>query len=216
MYNEKEIDMKSLAQMMIRTYPMRFGDGFWSIFEKTVKPNLSKEPFIFDLGTGPGLFLKDIDERINKAKLYGYDSSKEMIRVAKKLNFKNSKIKFEIKDIASKSFRFPKNDIDLIAINFTFHHINYPVPLLTTIRKSLNRKKGTFLIYDWVRSSLKAYLEFHQSLPMKIDPERLYLRFTEHNRYSLEDIKWLLEENGFKIKQIEKLTDLHCVFIAKV
>ena len=212
----KDVDMKFLSKMMINTHPMRFRENFWSVFDETVKPDLSKEPVIFDLGTGPGLFLKDIDERLSKAKLYGYDSNKVMIKTEEKLVFKNAKVKFELKDIVDKSFRFPRNDIDLITINFTFHNINYPVPLLKKIIKSLAEKKGIFLIYDWVRSPLKAYLEFHQSLPMNIDIEKLYTRFSEHNRYSLEDIEWLLADNGFKINKIEKLTDLHCLFIASV
>ena len=54
------------------------------------------------------------------------------------------------------------------------------------------------------------------SKSMNIDIEKLYTRFSEHNRYSLEDIEWLLADNGFKINKIEKLTDLHCLFIASV
>ena len=212
----RDVDMKFLSKMMINTHPMRFRDSFWSIFDETVKPHLSKEPVIFDLGTGPGLFLKDMDERFSKAKFYGYDASKVMIKTAQQLEFKNSKAKFELKDIAKNSFIFPRKDIDLITINFTFHNINYPLPLLNKIRKSLTVKKGIFLIYDWVRSPLKEYLEFHQSLPMNVDIEKLYTRFSEHNRYSLEDIEWLLTENGFKMKKTEKLSDLHCLFIATV
>ena len=214
MYSPKT-NMKFLSQIMVRTHPMRYGERFWSIFDDVIKPNLPGEPVVFDLGTGPGLFLNDIRERINKAKLYGYDSSKEMISVARKLNPKNSKIKFEIKDIAGKGFKIPQRDIDLITINFTFHHINYPVPLLDTIRGSLTKKGGFLLVYDWIRSSLKTYLEFHQSLQADISPEVLYSRFTEHNRYSPDDIKWLLSENKFDIIKIEKLTDMHCLFICR-
>jgi len=214
MYSPKT-NMKYLAQIMVKTHPMRFGDRFWSIFDEVIKPDLSKEPVIFDLGTGPGLFLKDLRERINKAKLYGYDSSKEMISVARNINPKDSKIKFEIKDIAGKSFRFPQKDINLITINFTFHHINYPVPLLEAIRCSLGKKRGFLLVYDWIRSSLKTYLEFHQFLQNDVSPETLYSRFTEHNRYSPDDIKWLLSENQFNVIKIEKLTDMHCLFICR-
>jgi len=52
----KNVNMKQFAQIMVRTHPMRFGERFWSTFDKVIKPNLPGEPVVFDLGTGPGLF----------------------------------------------------------------------------------------------------------------------------------------------------------------
>jgi len=207
---------KEFVERMVTSHKKRFGDEFWDLFDKWIRPSLPPNPVVVDLGTGPGLFLKDIDERLGKCVLYGYDEMPEMLEYAKKISYKDAETTFENKDFNAADFQFPKRRIDLIAMNFIFHDCEYPIPLLNKVMENLMPAGGVFLIYDWIRCSLQEYIEFYKSRAPEIDFEMLYTKFGEHNRYALGDLTWLLENNGFNIMEEKKLTSHIGILISRV
>jgi len=61
-----------------------------------------------------------------------------------------------------------------------------------------------FYIYDWVRVPLQNYLQFMDRDPFdKTMPlealEDLFVHFIEHNRFSRDDLVFMLKNTGFNI-----------------
>ena len=65
---------------------------------------------------------------------------------------------------------------------------------------------GVFYILDWVRAPLPLYLENHDVKPFDQSTsahalEDLFVHFIEHNRFSREDLEFLLQNTGFDIME---------------
>jgi hypothetical protein len=79
------------------------------------------------------------------------------------------------------------------------------------------RSGGLFLLDDWVRTPLPEYLDsrgrdtgedLHQS-------RRRWLRlFPFHNKYTVEDWKWVLKEAGFSLVTTVQLRPQSQIFLA--
>jgi ubiquinone/menaquinone biosynthesis C-methylase UbiE len=104
---------------------------------KLIKEHLKSK--ILDIGCATGNFLSKI-QKINKnLDLYGIDSSKKMIDIAKS-KFKN--IKFY--NLSAEDIDFPSNYFDIITIIETFHHFQDQKLVLEKISKIL--KQGGILL----------------------------------------------------------------------
>ena len=210
--HENLFPSEDFLKLMVETHPLRFNQDFWRIFDEYILKKLPQNPEIVDLGTGPGLFLKDLDRKVKRAKFYGYDSSTTMIEYAKRLEFsKENEASFFCEDVST-PLRFP--DADLISANFLLHGIEYPVPLLKSILESLRKKSGFFLIYDWVRTPIEVYFDYLDTLPHPMGEKEKYSLFPFHNKYGIDDLKWLLRSTGFKVLHLEKVNRCHQVIIS--
>ena len=72
-------DGEAFVQLMKDTYAGRFNDAFWTLWNEKIVPVLSESPVILDLGTGPGMFLKDVRARHPKARAIGVDCAEYML-----------------------------------------------------------------------------------------------------------------------------------------
>jgi ubiquinone/menaquinone biosynthesis C-methylase UbiE len=107
---------------------------------KLIKEHLRGK--ILDIGCATGNFLSKI-QKINKnLDLYGIDSSKKMIDIAKS-KFKN--IKFY--NLSAEDIDFPSNYFDVITIIETFHHLQDQNIVLEKISKIL-KQDGILLISE--------------------------------------------------------------------
>jgi 2-polyprenyl-3-methyl-5-hydroxy-6-metoxy-1,4-benzoquinol methylase len=213
--HEELFSPEGFLNMMVDTHNTRFNEDFWKIFDKHIIKKLPENPNIADLGTGPGLFLKDLDKKIKGAKFLGYDASTTMIEYANNLSFsEENEATFIQKDICKE--RLDLSNMDLISANFLLHGIEYPVPILSSILKGIKERGGIFMIYDWIRTPINIYFNYLDNLPKKMDEKIKFYLFPLHNKYSVEDLKWLLESNGFKILHIEKVNSCHQVVISTI
>ena len=74
----------ALARQLERYY-VRFNDAFWAFFERDVQFGLPDAPVLADLGCGPGLYLRDVSERLPQATLHGVDTGEVMLGHARSL-----------------------------------------------------------------------------------------------------------------------------------
>jgi SAM-dependent methyltransferase len=98
------------------------------------------------------------------------------------------------------------------------HVLDEPLPALAEIRRVL-APRGIFLLNDWVRQSLAAYLAFRREMMGENETEadclrRGYRLFPAHNKYTTEDWRWLLVQTGFTIRDETQLRDSHRIFVA--
>lgn len=204
---------EEFCQRMVQTYPLRFSERFWEIFDREVAPKLPSTPLVVDLGTGPGLFVQDVARRFPGGRFYGYDQSPAMIEYARTLDCGETQVEWKVEDISVQFPPFPPASIDLLTINYVFHGFDHPLPLLDQIEERL-KPEGIFLLYDWLRTSLPEYLSFFDQIPDPMDMERRYLQFARHNRYTLSDLTWLLEEaHRFRVLQVYRMTRYHTLFL---
>ena len=190
-----------LLQRMVRTHPNRFGDSFWALFDQHVRPRLSPEPLVVDLGCGPGLFLRDVAQRVPGAKLHGFDLTQAMIDYARALDFGASTAAFEVLDIVEQPLPFADGSVDLMGLTAVLHLFNDPFGFLAKVLKAL-KPTGTLLLRDWVRRPLSDYLQRAQDNPNDTAAEarrRRMALFPFHNRYTEEDWRFLLAEGGFEV-----------------
>jgi SAM-dependent methyltransferase len=204
-----------LLQRMVNTHTERFGEAFWGFFAARVAPDLPSHPTIVDLGCGPGLVLHDLSERYPAAKLYGYDVTPAMIDHARQLAYKGTAPTLAVHDVTSQTLPHGSGSVDLVSMSSVLHVLDEPLPVLAEIRRVL-ADGGTFLLHDWIRQPLPAYLAWRRDVMKEGETEsrrRGFRLFPVHNKYTPEDWQWLLREAGFTIRHQTELRPAHRIFV---
>ena len=186
---------------MIDTTAGRFTDAFWALFDAEVRPRLPDAPAVVDLGCGPGLFLQAVSRRIPAAALTGYDLTPAMIDHARGLDFAGPPPRFDVADLTADRLPLADGSIHLGAMTAVLHVFDDPFAFLAKARRAL-APGGIFLLYDWVRTPLREYLadRLPQNAPDGAAARRTAMRlFPSHNKYTIEDWRWLLGECGFNV-----------------
>jgi SAM-dependent methyltransferase len=208
---------EDLLQRMIATHGERFDAPFWAFFGARVGPHLPARPAIVDLGCGPGLLLRDLAERLPGATLHGYDVTPAMIDHARQLAFKGARATFALHDVAAKPLPQASGTVHLASMSSVLHVFDEPLPTMAEIRRVLV-PGGIFLLTDWVRMPLAAYLAFRRDVMKDSGPDalrRAYRLFPVHNKYAVEDWRWLLGEAGFEVLDQTELRASHRIFVAR-
>jgi len=208
---------EEFLQRMVRTYPQRFGEDFWDFFTAQVAPALPSQPVMIDLGCGPGLLLHDLGVRYPQATLYGYDVTPAMIAHGQQLATTGAKPRLTVHDVMAQGLPQATGTVHLVVMTSVLHVIDEPLPVLAEIRRVL-APNGLFLLHDWIRQSLPAYLEWRRTQGGEEDPA-LHLRrgfrlFPVHNKYTAADWQWLLTTAGFTIRHQGQLRPTHQMFVA--
>lgn len=205
-----------LLQRMVQTHAERYGDAFWSIFSGHVAPRLPAAPVVLDLGCGPGLFLRDVAQRHPAASLHGYDVTAAMIAHAERLTWPGAPARLALHDVTRAPLPHAAGSVDLVAMTSVLHVFDEPLPVLAEIRRVLS-PGGTFLLYDWIRLPLEAYLRYRRETVSEGEPEtqgRAFRLFPVHGKYTPADWRWLLGRAGFTIRLHTQMRDTHQVFVA--
>jgi SAM-dependent methyltransferase len=207
---------EQLLQRMISTHPDRYGPPFWDLFFKHVAPALPPSPVVIDLGCGPGLLLRDLGERFPTATLYGYDVTPAMIAHARQLTFRGPKAAFAVHDVATAPLPHDTGSMHLVSMSSVLHVLDEPLPLLSEILRVL-APSGTFLLNDWFRQPLSAYIAYRRQTLGEGEAEtrRAFRLFPVHNKYTPDDWRWLLAEAGFAIRHEAQIRDSHLIFVCQ-
>ena len=206
---------EEFLQRMTSTYPERFGEDLWRFFSAQVAPSLPERPVMIDLGCGPGLFLRDLGERYPQATLYGFDVTPAMIAYGKQLLYTGAKPILAMHDVANQTLPNVAGTVHLVSMSSVLHVLDEPLPVLAEIRRVL-APGGLFMLHDWIRHPLQAYLErrVEQMGESRDEAMRPGFRcFPVHNKYTTEDWQWLLAEAGFSIRSQTQLRPTHQMFV---
>ncbi len=201
---------------MVKGHDEKYGEAFWNFFTETILFRLPANPTIIDLGCGPGLFLREISQRLRQATLYGYDVTQAMIEYAKRLTFASSSAPFALHDVESQPVPLATDSVHLICMTSVLHVLDEPLPVLAEIRRLLT-PQGIFMLHDWVRTPLQDYISsrVQGSGDELAKNQRLAFRlFPAHNKYSEDDWRWLLSAAGFNLLAETQLRPHHRIFVA--
>lgn len=207
---------EQLLQRMVATHAGRYGPAFWDLFYKHVAPALPPRPVMIDLGCGPGLLLRDLGDRYPAATLYGYDVTPAMIAHGRELAFRGPKPSFALHDVTAKPLPHDAGTAHLVNMASVLHVLDEPLPVLAEIRRVL-APGGVFLLNDWIRRPLSAYLAYRREV-LGESPEqssRGFRLFPAHNKYTLDDWRWLLGEAGFAVRHQAQIRDAHEIFVCQ-
>jgi SAM-dependent methyltransferase len=204
---------EDLLQRMVATHPDRYGVAFWEFFAARVAPSLPPRPVIVDLGCGPGLFLRDLGRRYPSASLHGYDVTPAMIEHARQLT--DVALTLALHDVTAKPLPHAPGSVHLVAMSSVLHVVDEPLPVLAEIRRVL-APGGVFLLQDWIRQPLAAYLAWRRDVMKESGPEawrRGFRLFPVHNKYTPDDWRWLLAHAGFTVRDWTQLRPTHQIFV---
>ena len=205
---------QEMVERMVERYPGRFNDEYWSVFRANVGRHLPKEPTIVDLGCGPGLYLRDISERHPETRLYGFDVTPAMIEHAEGLRYKGAAPTLAVHDVEKEALPLDIGSVDLVAMVGVLHVLDDPFRVLAEVGRVL-RPGGLFLLDDWVRMPLAQYVRTRDRDETPDRQRARWLRlFPFHNRYTVEDWKWLLAEAGFSLVSTVQLRPQSQIFVA--
>lgn len=206
---------EDFLRRMVTTHPERFGEAYWAFFTAHVAPSLPPRPVMMDLGCGPGLFLRDLGERYPAATLYGYDVTPAMVAYGQQLSCAGAKPMVALHDAVTQPLPHAAGSVHLVSMSSVLHVLDEPLPVLAEIRRVL-APGGIFLLHDWIRQALPAYLAWRRDNLGEGGPEGLrrgFRLFPVHNKYTPGDWQWLLAEAGLVIRYQTQLRASHQIFV---
>jgi SAM-dependent methyltransferase len=206
---------EELLQRMVATHPERFGEAYWSVFTARVAPALPPKPVVIDLGCGPGLWLRDLGARYPGAALFGYDVTPAMIAHGREVRATGARPTLTLLDVTAQPLPHVAGTANLVGMSSVLHVLDEPLPVLAEIRRVL-APDGIFLLHDWIRQSLPAYLAWRRETMGEADADCLprgFRLFAAHNKYTADDWRWLLAEAGFAIRHQAQLRATHQIFV---
>lgn len=206
---------EAFVQRMAGSYGERFGADFWAFFTDHVAPSLPPRPVIIDLGCGPGLLLRDLGERYPQATLYGYDVTPAMIAHGQQISSTGAKLTLALHDVGTQPLPNAPGSVHLVSMTSVLHIIDDPLAVLAEIRRVL-APGGIFMLHDWIRMPLQAYLERRQQSMMEGEAGSIrsgFRLFPQHCKYTTEDWQWVLGQAGLKIRYQTQLRPTHRMFV---
>ena len=188
------------AQLMQETAAERFNDEFWSAWDKWIVPVYGASPLVLDLGTGPGTFLRMLAARYPGVRSVGVECAPYMLDAAGKLP---AGAEIVTDDLHDPHLPLADGVADAALASVVLHEMHQPVRTLLEVRRCL-KPGGRFFILDWVRAPLALYLEdkaanLFSPETSVAELEDIFVHFVEHNRFSREDLGYLLEKTGFEV-----------------
>jgi ubiquinone/menaquinone biosynthesis C-methylase UbiE len=195
-------DGERFADLMRETYSNRFNDTFWSIWHEHIGPALTGNgETVLDLGTGPGLFLQDLVSRYPGTRAVGVEVASYMLD---KIDLPASCEIIEA-DLQVANLPLASNSVTAALASVVLHEMHQPVRALLEMQRVI-KPGGLLFVLDWVRSPLSLYLEteadasrvFSADTPVA-ELEDIFIHFIEHNRFSADDLAFLLDRCGFDI-----------------
>lgn len=184
-------DFAAFRDAMIASSAGRFGPIWWGVFEQHVAP--SPEPVVVDLGTGPGLLLEMLRERLPEAQLVGVEVQPEMLQSAHEVAARCGATIVEA-DLAA-PLPLPDACADIVTAVMVFHELVFPPALLAEIRRIL-KPGGAVVLYDWVKRPLSDYLRDRELT------EDVLQHFREHCLFSSEDLAFMMQREGLEIAEV--------------
>ena len=183
-------DFAAFRDVMIETSAGRFGPLWWGVWDQYIGAPTS----VVDLGTGPGLLLPMLRERLPDAALTGVDMQPLMLETAHQ-HAAQAGARLVEADLAE-PLPLPDASADAITLVMVLHELLFPPALLDEVVRIL-RPGGRVMLYDWVKRPLRDYLDADAEL----DEDTLQ-HFREHCLFSTEDLTFLTQQTGMSVREV--------------
>ena len=191
---------EEFARRMQESFAGRFNDDFWQLWASRIMPDLPQRPVLLDLGTGPATFIKTVVQRFPDIQAYGVECAPYMLQAVGELPEGAHIIEADLQDP-----QLPLQDasVDVAITSAVIHEMHQPVRMFQELSRVL-KSGARFYIFDWVRAPLQAYLDREGVNPFAGDMdvyalEDIFIHFIEHNRFTVDDLIYMLQKTGFKI-----------------
>jgi len=190
------------AEMMKESFAERFNENFWNEWARWIEPVYSASPVVVDLGTGPGMFLKALAERTPGIRAIGVECAPYMLEASIALP---DGCEIVSEDLHDPHLPLEDGSVDAVMASVVLHEMSQPLRTLMEMQRVL-KPGGRFYILDWVRAPLEIYIRhqteearvFDRNTPVE-EQEDLLIHFIEHNRFSREDLIYMLNHTGFAV-----------------
>lgn len=210
-------DGETFAEMMKSTFHQRFDDRFWSEWRQFMEPLMPEQATVLDLGAGPGMFLRALAEKYPTVRAIGVEVAAYMLEAAGELP---SNCEIIAADLHDPHLLLETGSVDVALASVVLHEMNQPVRMLQETHRCL-KSGGRLYILDWVRVPLEQYLTgctlevFNRDVAVD-ELDDLFIHFIEHNRFTADDLDFLLKQTGFRVVDKTLLNNnQHARFIAE-
>jgi SAM-dependent methyltransferase len=195
-------DGAHFARLMKEGFDNRFNDEFWALWRAWMEPAYSAQPVVVDLGAGPGMFVKALAQRHPGIHAFGIECAPYMLDAAEALPAGSHMV---AEDLHDPKLPFADGAVDAAMASVVLHEMDQPVRLLLEMHRCL-KPGGRLLVLDWVRAPLEVYIRQQTQEARVFDPatpvdelDDLFVHFMEHNRFSREDLIYMLNKTGFAV-----------------
>lgn len=181
-------DFAAFRDLMVETSAGRFGPLWWGVWDQFIHAPET----VVDLGTGPGLLLPMLREKLPRARIIGVDMQPLMLETAQE-NATAAGAELVEADLAQ-PLPLPDGLADVVTLVMVFHELTFPPPLLEEVLRIL-KPGGQVVLYDWVKRPLEDYLGEDV-----LDEQQLQ-HFREHCLFSDQDLDFLFRRAGFQVQE---------------
>lgn len=210
-YNYKFDEKKAIHfEKYMKKYPQLY-QYLASIVKNNISPNLRK-PVILDLGIGPGLLSKEINNVLPEAHIIGIDPSEEMLKLSKKNAFVETKIGY------AENIPMENNSVDVVISRFNLTYWKDSKKGFSEINRVL--KPGGKFIIEALNKNFSYLKLLLIKIGMVLKGSSFYIaRYHSDSyktAYSSESVKKLFRDKNFEIVYSEGgKKDWKYIFIGK-
>lgn len=187
--------------------------AFWQFWNNWAGNTIPADGQVADLGAGIGLFMCELASATPSLRVFGIECAPYMLEQQVTLPGNATML---IDDLNAPGTLFPDHTLDACIANMLIHELHQPVLLFKQAKQWL--KPGSpLIVIDMVRQPLATYLDHVYPDSLEADRETLedaFGHFLEHNRYTADDLVYLLERTGFHINAVEPFKGGRAVRIA--
>lgn len=183
-------------------FERRFNEEFWDFWNAWIAPVCTDDSVVLDLGAGPGMFVRALAERFPHLQVVGVECAPYMLAAVEALPANASML---CQDLHDPHLPLADGSVSAALASVVLHEMTQPVRMLQELRRCM-RTGGRLLIFDWVRAPLDVYLRHQADESRVFSPDMpveeladLFTHFIEHNRFSRDDLVYLLNRTGFAV-----------------
>lgn len=195
-------DGERFAELMKQGFADRFNDDFWAEWARWIEPIYAEQPVVLDLGAGPGMFVQALAKRTPGIRAIGVECAPYMLQAAVELP---DGCEIIAEDLHDPHLPLDDNSVDAAMASVVLHEMNQPLRTLHEVGRCL-KSGGRLYLLDWVRAPLEVYVRaqteetrvFGRDTPVD-ELDDLFVHFIEHNRFSREDLIYMLNMCGFSV-----------------
>lgn len=203
-------DTEKFVRSITESFERRFDEHFWQAWANWMEPAYSTQPVVIDLGAGTGQFIKALAERTPGLRGIGVEVAPYMLAAAEALP---QGCELIAEDLHDPHLPLEAGSVDAVLCSVVIHEMDQPLRLLQELGRVM-RPGGRFYLADWVRAPLEVYVRqqtdeahlFGKTVGTD-ELDEFFIHFMEHNRFSREDLIYLLNKTGFAVIHSEILKE---------